>query len=138
LADADRLEAVATGHHLTESDRSSRSITTVGFGPAVFHWKRLTLLWRGSRDGLGVRNFHGRCEGPAPTLALIEDTKAHIFGGFTPLKWDSTNVYGKADPSLKSFCAEESTQFSSEEFCAEGRTLVWWEHWFTSVLAGQS
>jgi hypothetical protein len=30
------------------------------------------------------------------------DTKGNIFGGFTPVEWDSSSKY-KADPSLKSF-----------------------------------
>jgi hypothetical protein len=34
-------------------------------------------------------------------LTVILDTDGNIFGGFTPLKWDSSNW--KADPSLKSF-----------------------------------
>jgi hypothetical protein len=70
---------------------------------AEFGGKRFTLLWRGSRDGFGVDDFHGRCDGRAPTLTLIEDTKGNIFGGFTPVEWDSENSNGKADPSLKSF-----------------------------------
>jgi hypothetical protein len=35
---------------------------------------------------------------------VILDTKGNIFGGFTPLKWESsTSDDGKADNSLKSF-----------------------------------
>jgi hypothetical protein len=33
---------------------------------------------------------------------VILDTKGNIFGGFTPVEWDSTSWY-KADASLKSF-----------------------------------
>jgi hypothetical protein len=82
---------------------------------AEFRGKRFTLLWRGSRDGFGTGDFHGRCDGHANTLTLIEDTEGNIFGGFTPVKWESrqyddqasdalgrNNCY-KADPSLKSF-----------------------------------
>jgi hypothetical protein len=79
---------------------------------AEFYGKRLSLLWRGSRDGFGARDFHDRCDGHANTLTLIEDTNGNIFGGFTPLEWESrkSNKKGgkenncwKADPSLKSF-----------------------------------
>jgi hypothetical protein len=74
---------------------------------AEFTGKRFTLLWRGSRDGFGARDFHGRCDGHANTLTLIEDTEGNIFGGFTPVEWESReypNSYEyKADPSLKSF-----------------------------------
>jgi hypothetical protein len=79
---------------------------------AEFRVKRFTLLWRGSRDGFGARDFHGRCDGHANTLTLIEDTAGNIFGGFTPVEWESRVYNGKwgkednrykADPSLKSF-----------------------------------
>jgi hypothetical protein len=69
---------------------------------AEFRGKHFTLLWRGSRDGFGAHDFHGRCDGHAPTLTLIQDTEGNIFGGFTPLEWESGYKF-KADPSLKSF-----------------------------------
>jgi hypothetical protein len=72
---------------------------------AEFRGKRFALLWRGSRDGFRARDFHRRCDGYAPTLTLIEDTKGNIFGGFTPVEWESGSKgeRSKADPSLKSF-----------------------------------
>jgi hypothetical protein len=75
--------------------------------PALFSEfgrKRFTLLWRGSRDGFGARDFHSPCDGHAPTLTLIQDTAGNIFGGFTPVEWES-HMGGKfkADPSLMSF-----------------------------------
>jgi hypothetical protein len=47
---------------------------------AEFGGKRFTLLWRGSRDGFGPSDFHGRCNDRAPTLTLIQDTERNIFG----------------------------------------------------------
>jgi hypothetical protein len=79
---------------------------------ADFQGKRFSLLWRGSRDGFGASEFHGRCDGHANTLTVILDTNGNIFGGFTPVKWESrvwNRKYGdqdnrpKADDSLKSF-----------------------------------
>jgi hypothetical protein len=77
-----------------------------------FSGKRFSLLWRGGRDGFGGRDFHGRCDGHANTLTLIEDTNGNIFGGFTPVEWES-RVWNrkngnedngwKADETLKSF-----------------------------------
>jgi hypothetical protein len=77
-----------------------------------FRGKRFSLLWRGGRDGFGARDFHSRCDGHANTLTLIEDTDGNIFGGFTPLMWESRewnwrrgkeNNCVKADTSLRSF-----------------------------------
>jgi uncharacterized coiled-coil protein SlyX len=79
---------------------------------AEFHGKRFKLLWRGSRDGFGALDFHGRCDGHANTLTVISDTEGNIFGGFTPVEWDSRvwnrkggdeNNCWKADDSGRSF-----------------------------------
>jgi uncharacterized coiled-coil protein SlyX len=69
-----------------------------------FRGKRFALLWRGSRDGFGAGDFHGRCDGRANTLTLILDTRGNVFGGFTPLAWQSPpSCLWKSDDSLKSF-----------------------------------
>jgi uncharacterized protein YdcH (DUF465 family) len=76
-----------------------------------FRWNRFSLLWRGSRDGFEAKEFHRRCDGHANTLTVILDTKGNIFGGFTPVKWESREWNRqengknclKADESLKSF-----------------------------------
>jgi hypothetical protein len=69
---------------------------------AEFRAKRFSLLWRGSRDGFRARDFHSRCDGHANTLTVILDTDGNVFGGFTPVEWDSTS-HEKADDSLRSF-----------------------------------
>jgi hypothetical protein len=73
---------------------------TPGFGSTIisdfpdlfdeFRGRQFALLWRGGRDGFGARDFHSRCDGHANTLTLIEDTNGNIFGGFTPLEWESS------------------------------------------------
>jgi hypothetical protein len=79
---------------------------------AEFREKQFSLLWRGGRDGFSCSDFHRRCDGHANTLTVILDTKGNIFGGFTPLKWESLVWNGKkgkenntlkADDSQKSF-----------------------------------
>jgi hypothetical protein len=71
---------------------------------AEFRGKRFEILWRGSRDGFRATEFHGRCDGHANTLTVILDTEGNIFGGFTPVEWESrTRGSHKADDSQKSF-----------------------------------
>jgi hypothetical protein len=79
---------------------------------AEFRGKQISLLWRGSRDGFQAQEFHRRCDGHANTLTVIFDTNGNIFGGFTPVEWESrVHNYGvgddnnclKADDSLKNF-----------------------------------
>jgi hypothetical protein len=75
--------------------------------PAIFQDFReqiFNLLWRGSRDGFEAKVFHRRCDGHANTLTIILDTDGNIFGGFTPVEWESPqNAQFKADLSRKSF-----------------------------------
>jgi hypothetical protein len=75
---------------------------------AEFRGRAFALLWRGSRDGFLAGAFHRRCDGRAPTLTLIRDAGGCIFGGFTPVRWESRwgarwGPCFKADPSLASF-----------------------------------
>jgi hypothetical protein len=60
------------------------------------------LVYRGSRDGFGASDFHNKCNGCANTVTLIRSTKGYVFGGFTPIAWDSSNS-DKADSSELSF-----------------------------------
>jgi hypothetical protein len=75
--------------------------------PAIlseFRSKSFTLLWRGSRDGFSSRAFHGRCDGHANTLTFILDKCGNVFGGYTPVAWESrTRDFYKPDPTGKSF-----------------------------------
>jgi hypothetical protein len=61
-----------------------------------------TLLYRGSRDGFAASNFHSKCDRRSNTVTVIETTKGYVFGGFTPIAWDSSNS-GRLDESHKSF-----------------------------------
>jgi hypothetical protein len=69
-----------------------------------FRAKCFNLLWRSSRDSFGAKEFHLRCDGRANTLTLIADTDGNVFGGFTPVEWES-DAHGKwkGDDSLRSF-----------------------------------
>jgi hypothetical protein len=71
---------------------------------AEFRGMRFELLWRGSRDGFGAQEFHRRCDGRANTLTVILDKKGNVFGGFTPVEWESRKSnWLKADASQESF-----------------------------------
>jgi hypothetical protein len=67
-----------------------------------FKRRKFALLWRGSRDGFCARDFHNRCDRHPNTLTVILEVNGNIFGGFTPVGWESSGKL-KADPSLKSF-----------------------------------
>jgi hypothetical protein len=48
---------------------------------AEFDAKRFTLLSRSSCNGFGAGDCHGRSDGHAPTLTLIQDTKGSRSSG---------------------------------------------------------
>ena len=46
-------------------------------------------LFTMSINGNSAKDFHYYCDNKGPTLIFIKTTKNKIFGGFTPLSWDS-------------------------------------------------
>ena len=46
------------------------------------------LLYRLSRDGASIFNFHSKCDRKSPTLLLIETHDRIKFGGYTTATWD--------------------------------------------------
>jgi hypothetical protein len=66
--------------------------------------KCFNLLWRGSRDEFTAEAFHRRCNRHANTLTLILDSGGNVFGGFTPVEWESRRTafrHNKGDDSLR-------------------------------------
>jgi hypothetical protein len=68
----------------------------------MFAGKKFALLYRGSRDGFGSKDFHGCCDQHGNTMTLILSENESIFGRFTPLVWSSRGDY-VPDPTLQSF-----------------------------------
>jgi len=53
---------------------------------------KVTLLYRGSRDGFGANDFHSKCNGKGATVTIVlSDGFNHVFGGFTNVTWNSAN-----------------------------------------------
>jgi len=52
--------------------------------------KKLHLLFQAQNDGFSSNNFHQKCDGKSPTIAIIIDTKNNIYGGFTDISWESS------------------------------------------------
>jgi signal transduction histidine kinase len=69
-----------------------------------FSDKRFELLYRGNEHGFTARDFHARCDGHQHTVTIIVTPLGCIFGGYTPVAWDSPKKRtAKCDPSSKSF-----------------------------------
>jgi len=60
---------------------------------------KFRLLYRGSRDGFGAKDFHRKCDGHKNTLTIIKPkATSNIFGGYTSTSWDCSNQI-KHDPN---------------------------------------
>ena len=44
---------------------------------------RMTLLYRGSRDGWEAEDFHSRADGKSPTISLFKVKDGPCIGGYT-------------------------------------------------------
>jgi hypothetical protein len=51
-----------------------------------------TLLYRGTEHGFRVSHFHNKCDGKPNTVTIILTTNGFIFGGFTPVAWNSNSA----------------------------------------------
>ena len=49
------------------------------------------LLFRGTRDGQKVADFHKYCDGIPNTLSIIQTSKGYIFGGYNEKNWNSSS-----------------------------------------------
>jgi hypothetical protein len=83
----------------------------------AFAEKSFALLWRGTRDDFSACAFHRRCDGHPNTLTLILDTDGNIFGGFTPVEWESrpNAPHAAADPAKMSVLFSLKNPHKSEE-----------------------
>jgi hypothetical protein len=79
---------------------------------AAFKKKEFTLLWRGRRDGCGVRGFWIGSDGHPNPLTVILDTDGDIFG-FLEISCDLLRL--------------QTTEFDS--------SLVWQPRWIESETA---
>ena len=63
-------------------------------------YKKIELIYRGSRDGDLSKNFHEKCDNQGPTITLIKNEKGNIFGGFSSVSWTSHGDYKQAPNSF--------------------------------------
>jgi hypothetical protein len=58
------------------------------------NWK---LIYRGTRDGFGAKDFYRECDGVAKTVTIVKITNGNIFGVFMNI----TLIFKKSLHSLK-------------------------------------
>ena len=80
----------------------------------IFSWfaniKQINLLYRGSRDGYTSSRFHEMCDSKINTISIIKDTHGCVFGGYSPLSWNS-NEKEMYDPKTFLFYSSNNMLF---------------------------
>jgi hypothetical protein len=54
------------------------------------NWK---LCYKATRDGFSVKTFRSLCSNKGETITIIKSSNGYVFGGYTPIPWDSSNTY---------------------------------------------
>ena len=80
-----------------------------------------SLLYRMTRDGSNIKDFHRNCDNKGPTLILIETNKNYKFGGYTPINWDTPSNYTeKTDEFTFLFSLNKIKKYTKKD---EGRSI---------------
>ena len=85
----------------TDSKILSSCVKKVYFIKQILEWsgfKKMELIYIGSRDGSSSESFHSKCDNQGPTIVLYKNNNEGIFGGFTSISWQSKENIVK-DPS---------------------------------------
>ena len=91
------------------------------------------LLYRLSRDGSSIFNFHSKCDYISPTLLLIESHDQNKFGGYTTATWDMFGgVYKNATKTFlfslsknKKYTRKPSAQMNGDIFSGSRDVGPW-------------
>ena len=78
---------------LGESERE------IEFLEKIFEWsgyKKMELIYRGTRDGMNSNIFHNKCDNQGPTICLFKNEKGYIFGGYASISWTTNTGYRSA------------------------------------------
>ena len=100
---------------LKESNRENE------FLKSICEWtkfKKIELLFRGSRDGMTSKSFHNKCDNQGETITLCINEKGNIFGGYASIPWKNeggwTNAIGSFVFTLTNIYNIEVTKFPSK------------------------
>jgi hypothetical protein len=94
------VDLVRIGISLNSNIQAMKIAPTIFAAIAQGQW---TLLYRGSRDGFAAKAFHRICDGKRDTLTVVEDKDKNVFGGFTPVPWESSAGRHLSDPKGRGF-----------------------------------
>ena len=67
------------------------------------------------RDGSNGKDFCKYCDNKGPTLTLIHTNKGKIFGGYTPINWESLDGKDKTDDLTFIFSLNSMIKFTKHQ-----------------------
>ena len=73
------------------------------FLKVIYNWckfKKLELIYRGTRDGGDNINFHKKCDNKGPNIMLFRNDKGNIFGGYVSISWTNSGGFQLAPGSF--------------------------------------
>ena len=88
---------------LRNDNENKKMIANWVFETIKSNQARFKLLYRGSRDGFGSKDFHKQCDNKGRTVVIIENTIGNKFGGFASVPWTSSGNAVKSEESKSSF-----------------------------------
>jgi len=81
----------------------------------LYEWigyKKMELIYRGTRDGMTSNIFHNKCDNKGESITLIKNEKGNIFGGYASIPW--TNANGSYYSAPESFIFTLSNIYNTE------------------------
>ena len=88
---------------LRNDNENKKMIANWVFETIKSNQARFKLLYRGSRDGFGSKDFHKQCDNKGRTVVIIENTIGNKFGGFASVSWTSSGNVVRSEESKSSF-----------------------------------
>jgi len=81
-------------------------------------YKKMELIYRGTRDDMTSKVFHNKCDNKGESITLIKNEKGNIFGGYASIPWTNDGDYYSAPESfiftLSNIYNNEPTKFPSK------------------------
>ena len=84
--------------------------------------EKWTLIYRGSSDGFGARDFHAKCDDKSSTLTILKSSE-FIFGAYTNMAWESSNCC-KTDPKAFIFSLTNKDNIPCKIKIAHGSNAI--------------
>ncbi|PKY55923.1 hypothetical protein RhiirA4_475780, partial [Rhizophagus irregularis] len=82
---------------------------------------KFKLIYRASRDGFGINNFHENCDNKESTVVVIKiRDSGEIIGGYNPLEWRSIKI----ERNETSYLLSHNQNFYNDYKCKASNSFI--------------